>query len=115
MAGENAPRRDDGAAFPVGTGFMDRFVGKELQAFLNCADRMGIPIQPHPVSPERFESLLVDSALKSSDRRPPTASVSNDYPVNFCTLTAQTLNSGILASGSKASESVSTLGGFSPK
>ena len=37
------------------------------------------------------------------------------YSINFSTRALPTLNSGILARGSKASELVSTFGGFSPK
>jgi hypothetical protein len=67
MANENFPRHNGGAVVLDGIGFMDDYMEKKPEAFLDYADWMGIPIQPVSVSLERFKSLLADAARKLSD------------------------------------------------
>jgi hypothetical protein len=67
MANENFPRHNGGAVVLDGIGFMDDYMEKKPEAFLDYADWMGIPIQPVSVSLDRFKSLLADAARKLSD------------------------------------------------
>jgi hypothetical protein len=68
MANENFPRHNGGAVVLDGIGFTDEYMEKQPEAFLDYADWMGIPIQPVPVSLDRFKSLLTGAARKLSDR-----------------------------------------------
>jgi hypothetical protein len=68
MANENFPRHNGGAVVLDGIGFTDKYMEKQPEAFLDYADWMGIPIQPVPVSLDRFKSLLTGAARKLSDR-----------------------------------------------
>jgi hypothetical protein len=67
MANENFPRHNGGAVVLDGIGFMDAYMEKKPEAFLDYADWMGIPIQPVSVSLDRFKSLLADAVRKLSD------------------------------------------------
>jgi hypothetical protein len=63
-ANENFPRHDGGAVVLDGIGFMDRYMAEKPEKFLEYSDWMGIPIQPHPVSLDRFKGLLADGAAR---------------------------------------------------
>ena len=60
-ANENFPRHDGGAVVLDGIGFMDEYMAEKPEEFLEYSDWMGIPIQPHPVSLDRFKGLLADA------------------------------------------------------
>ncbi len=45
-----------------GIGFVDRYIANDPETFLAYSDWMGIPIQPYPISLDRFKGLLVDAA-----------------------------------------------------
>jgi len=62
LANENFPRHSGGAVVLDGVGFMDAYMGENPEEFLEYSDWMGIPIQPYPVSLDRFKSLLLKSA-----------------------------------------------------
>jgi hypothetical protein len=60
IANENFPRHTGGAIVLDGIGYFDQFVEEHPEELLEYSDWMGIPIQAHPVSLERFKSLLVE-------------------------------------------------------
>ncbi len=62
LANENFPRHTGGAIVLDGIGFMDRYMERNPEEFLDYADWMGIPITPYPVTLDRFKSLLVQGA-----------------------------------------------------
>jgi hypothetical protein len=62
LANENFPRHTGGAIVLDGIGFMDRYMEEHPESFLEYSDWMGIPIQAHPVSLDRFKSLLAEQA-----------------------------------------------------
>jgi hypothetical protein len=64
MANENFPRHTGGAIVLDGIGFVDQYIADDPEAFLAYSDWMGIPIQPYPISLDRFKGLLVDAANK---------------------------------------------------
>ena len=64
LANENFPRHTGGAIILDGIGYMDRFMEKNPEAFLEYSDWMGIPMMPYPVSLDRFRALLDDAAGK---------------------------------------------------
>lgn len=66
MANENFPRHTGGAVVLDGIGFVDQYMADDPEAFLDYSDWMGIPIQPYPISLDRFKGLLADAAHKLS-------------------------------------------------
>jgi hypothetical protein len=64
MANENFPRHTGGAIVLDGIGFVDQYIADDPEAFLAYSDWMGIPIQPYPISLDRFKGLLADAADK---------------------------------------------------
>jgi hypothetical protein len=62
LANENFPRHSGGAVVLDGIGFMDQYMAEQPEEFLEYCDWMGIPMQPYPVSLERFQSLLAEQA-----------------------------------------------------
>ncbi len=62
VANENFPRHTGGAVVLDGIGFMDAYMNEHPEEFLEYSDWMGIPIQPHPVRLDRFQSLLLEEA-----------------------------------------------------
>jgi hypothetical protein len=62
LANENFPRHSGGAVVLDGIGFMDTYMAEQPEKFLEYCDWMGIPMQPYPVSLERFKSLLAEQA-----------------------------------------------------
>ena len=66
LANENFPRHTGGAIVLDGIGYMDAYMVEKPEEFLEYSDWMGIPIQPHPITLDRFKSLLLESADKLS-------------------------------------------------
>lgn len=64
MANENFPRHTGGAIVLDGIGFVEDYMTKAPEAFLEYSDWMGIPIQPYPISLDRFKRLLVEGTQK---------------------------------------------------
>jgi len=62
IANENFPRHTGGAVILDAMGYMDRHMEEQPEAFLEYSDWMGIPIIPYTVSPDRFVSLLQETA-----------------------------------------------------
>jgi len=62
LANENFPRHTGGAIVLDGIGFVDQVMTEKPEEFLEYSDWMGIPIQPCPVSLDRFKSLLMEQA-----------------------------------------------------
>jgi len=62
LANENFPRHTGGAVVLDGIGFMDAYMNEHPEEFLEYCDWMGIPMQPYPVTLDRFKSLLLDQA-----------------------------------------------------
>lgn len=60
LANENFPRHTGGAIVLDGIGYVDKYMAEHPEEFLEYSDWMGIPIQPYPVSLDRFKSLLVE-------------------------------------------------------
>jgi hypothetical protein len=60
LANENFPRHTGGAIVVDGIGFYDRYIAEHAEELLEYSDWMGIPIQGHSVSLDRFKSLLVN-------------------------------------------------------
>ena len=64
LANENFPKHTGGAMVLDGIGFMDQYMAEKPEALLEYSDWMGIPIQPCPISLDRFKSLLTEQAEK---------------------------------------------------
>ncbi len=64
LANENFPRHTGGAIVLDGIGYMDQYMAEHPEDFLEYSDWMGIPIQPYPVSLDRFKSLLTEQAVQ---------------------------------------------------
>ncbi len=64
LANENFPRHTGGAIVLDGIGYMDRYMEEKPEEYLGYSDWMGIPIIPYPVTLDRFQSLLSDTARK---------------------------------------------------
>jgi len=62
LANENFPRHTGGAIVLDGIGFVERYMSEKPEDFLEYSDWMGIPIQPYPVTLERFKGLLSEQA-----------------------------------------------------
>jgi hypothetical protein len=60
IANENFPRHTGGAVVLDGIGFMDDYMGKDPEGFLEYCDWMGIPMQGYPITLDRFKALLTD-------------------------------------------------------
>ena len=58
IANENFPRHTGGAVVLDGIGFMDDYMEKDPEGFLEYCDWMGIPMQAYPITLDRFKSLL---------------------------------------------------------
>ena len=61
LANENFPRHTGGAVVLDGIGFVEKYMAEKPEEFLEYSDWMGIPIQPYPISLDRFKSLLLDA------------------------------------------------------
>jgi len=64
LANENFPRHTGGAIVLDGIGYVDKYMAEHPEEFLEYSDWMGIPIQPYPVSLDRFKSLIVEQVLQ---------------------------------------------------
>jgi len=62
LANENFPRHTGGAIVLDGLGFMDKYIMEKPEELLEYSDWMGIPIQPCPVTLDRFKGLLLEQA-----------------------------------------------------
>ena len=62
LANENFPKHTGGAIVLDGVGYLDDYMAEKPEEFLEYSDWMGIPIQPYPISLDRFKSLLVEQA-----------------------------------------------------
>ena len=62
LANENFPRHTGGAIVLDGIGYVEQYMAEQPEALLEYSDWMGIPIQPCPVSLDRFKALLVKQA-----------------------------------------------------
>lgn len=58
VANENFPKHTGGAIVLDGIGYLDDYMANHPEEFLEYCDWMGIPMQPYPVSLDRFKSLL---------------------------------------------------------
>lgn len=67
IANENFPRHTGGAIVLDSIGYFDRYVEESPEELLEYSDWMGIPIQAHPTSLERFKSLLTEKAKQLHD------------------------------------------------
>jgi hypothetical protein len=70
LANENFPRHTGGAIVLDGIGYMDNYMAETPEAFLEYCDWMGIPMQPYPVSLDRFKSLLAEQAAILHGEKP---------------------------------------------
>lgn len=62
LANENFPRHAGGAIVLDGIGYLEKYMADEPEKFLEYSDWMGIPIQPCPVSLDRFKKLITEQA-----------------------------------------------------
>jgi hypothetical protein len=62
LANENFPRHTGGAIVLDGLGYMDQYMAEHSEELLEYSDWMGIPIQPYPITLDRFKSLLSEQA-----------------------------------------------------
>ncbi|MFW5936829.1 MAG: DUF1638 domain-containing protein [Desulfosalsimonas sp.] len=62
LANENFPKHTGGAMVLDGIGFMDDYMAEKPEELLEYSDWMGIPIQPCPITLDRFKSLLSEKA-----------------------------------------------------
>ncbi|CAN2045408.1 DUF1638 domain-containing protein [Candidatus Magnetomoraceae bacterium gMMP-1] len=62
LANENFPKHTGGAIVLDPIGFLDKYMEKNPEKFLEYCDWMGIPMQAYPVSFDRFKSLLTEQA-----------------------------------------------------
>lgn len=62
LANENFPKHTGGAMVLDSIGFMDQYMAEKPEELLEYSDWMGIPIQPCPITPDRFKSLLTGEA-----------------------------------------------------
>ena len=66
LANENFPRHTGGAIVLDGIEYMDHYMAEQTEELLEYSDWMGIPIQPYPISLDRFKSLLSEQAIALS-------------------------------------------------
>jgi len=64
LANENFPKHTGGAIVLDAIGYVDNYMAEKPEEFLEYSDWMGIPIQGHPVTLDRFKALLLDQAHK---------------------------------------------------
>ena len=64
IANENFPRHTGGAVVLDGVGYLEKYMGDHPEEFLDYCDWMGIPMQPYPVTLDRFKTLLLEAAEK---------------------------------------------------
>ena len=64
LANENFPKHTGGAVVLDGIGYMDAYMAKDPEGFLEYSDWMGIPITPYAITLDRFKSLLTDQVHK---------------------------------------------------
>ena len=62
LANENFPRHTGGAVVLDSIGYVDQYMAEKPEEFLEYSDWMGIPIQPYPVTLDRFKALLIEQA-----------------------------------------------------
>jgi len=62
LANENFPKHTGGAMVLDGIGYMDDYMAEKPEELLEYSDWMGIPIQPCPITLDRFKSLLSEKA-----------------------------------------------------
>ena len=62
LANENFPRHTGGAIVLDALGFMDQYMAEDPEGFLEYCDWMGIPMQAHAITLDRFKELLVREA-----------------------------------------------------
>jgi hypothetical protein len=62
LANENFPRHTGGAVVLDSLGYVDQYMAEKPEDFLEYSDWMGIPIQPYPVTLDRFKALLTEQA-----------------------------------------------------
>ena len=62
LANENFPRHTGGAVVLDSLGYVDQYMAEKPEDFLEYSDWMGIPIQPYPVTLDRFKTLLTEQA-----------------------------------------------------
>ena len=62
LANENFPRHTGGAVVLDAIGYVEQYMNEHPEEFLEYSDWMGIPIQPYPITLDRFKSLLLEKA-----------------------------------------------------
>lgn len=63
-ANEDFPRHTGGVIVLDGIGYMDDYMEKNPEGFLEYCDWMGIPMQAYPIKLDRFKGLLTDQLGK---------------------------------------------------
>lgn len=63
-ANEHFPRHDDGAFVIDALGFMDDYMEKNPETFLEYCDWMGIPMYPAPTTLDRLQELLLRAKVQ---------------------------------------------------
>jgi hypothetical protein len=66
LANENFPRHTGGAIVLDGIGYLEKYMAEKPEEFLEYSDWMGIPIQPYPITLDRFKTLLAEQATQLS-------------------------------------------------
>lgn len=64
LANENFPRHGGGAIVLDGINYTEQYMTEQPEDFLEYSDWMGIPIQPYPITLDRFKGLLTEAAEK---------------------------------------------------
>jgi hypothetical protein len=64
LANENFPKHTGGAMVLDAIGCMDQYTAESPEELLDYSDWMGIPIQPCPITLDRFKSLLQEQATQ---------------------------------------------------
>lgn len=59
-ATENFPRHTGGAVVLDGINYMDQYMAEKPEELMEYSDWMGIPIQPYPITLDRFKGLLLE-------------------------------------------------------
>ncbi len=63
-ANENFGRHTGGAIVLDAIGYTEKYMEEKPEEFLDYSDWMGLPIQPYPVTLDRFKALLSEAAEK---------------------------------------------------